>query len=108
MTYQAKVKLVNNALVVNGTLLDYFRQLVEAAIAKEAIWAVEFGGTATIKLNAWKALANPAAEVNRFAWYSAFDPAVVGPIDANNLPTEANVQAVVTAKRDVAWGIAGG
>jgi hypothetical protein len=103
MTYPQKVAFVNNANPNNPN----FRQQVEAAVAKQAIYTLDGGGapTAPMQAHALAALANPAAEVNRFAWYCAYDGTLEGIVDAGNAPTDTQVQAVVDAKRNVAWGV---
>lgn len=103
MNYQQKVQFVNNANPNNPN----FRQQVEAAIAKQAIFTLDGGGSpnAAMLNHALAALANPAAEVNRFAWYCAYDGTIEGIVDAGNAPSDAQVQAVVDAKRNVAWGV---
>ena len=103
MTYQAKVQFVNNANANNPN----FRQQVEAAVAKQAIFTLDGGGSPNSAMlsHALAALANPAAEVNRFAWYCAFDGTIEGIVDAGNAPADAQVQTVVDAKRNVAWGV---
>lgn len=102
MNYKTKVDFVNN-LQVNNPII---RQKVEAAVAKQAIFTLDGGGTpsSTMKINAKAALANPAAEVNRFIWYCAFDGTIDAAVDGGSVITDTQVQAVVDAKRDVAWG----
>lgn len=102
MNYDEKVAFVNNQNVNNPT----FRQRVESAIAKQAIFTLDGGGfpTATMKTHALAALANPAAEVNRFAWYCAYEASINTTVDGSGTATDAAVQSVVDAKRDVAWG----
>lgn len=104
MDYLTKVAFVNNTQSNNPKV----RQKVEAAIAKQAIFTLDGGGapSATMKTNAKAALANPAAEVNRFIWYCAYDGAIDAAVDGGSVITDAQVQAVVDAKRDVAWGTA--
>ena len=104
MDYKTKVEFVNNRQANNPLI----RQKVEAAIAKQAIFTLDGGGapSATMKTNAKASLANPAAEVNRFIWYCAYDGAIEGVVDAGGVVTDAQVQTVVDAKRDVAWGTA--
>lgn len=101
MNYEARGELVNNLNANNPK----FRQLVEGAIAEIAQYLCEAGATATIKTNASRALASPAAEVNRFAWYCAFDATIAGVVDGNNTVSDAQVYAVVNAKAAVAWAV---
>lgn len=104
MDYLTKVDFVSNANANNRKI----RQKVEAAIAKQAIFTLDGGGTPTavMKTNAKIALANPAAEVNRFIWYIAWDTGVNTTVDAGTEVTDTSVQSIVDAKRDVAWGTA--
>ncbi len=103
MTYDQKVALVNNQNVNNPT----FRQRVEAAIAKQAVYTLDGGGspTAPMQTHALEALANPAAEVNRFAWYCAYDGTIEGVVDGGGTVSDGQVQNVVDAKRNAAWGV---
>lgn len=106
MNYFQKVQFVNNNHPANTTI----RQRIESAICKSAIFALDGGddanpNAAQIKANAKKAIESPALEVTRFAWYLAFDGTIEGIVDANNSPTDAQIQAVVDAKRAVAWGV---
>lgn len=104
MDYLTKVAFVNNAQANNPKI----RQKVESAIAKQAIFTLDGGGapTAVMKANAKAALANPAAEVNRFIWYVAWDAPVNTTVDGNAEVSDTTVQSIVDAKRDVAWGTA--
>ena len=101
MNYQDRVALVNNQNTQNSNI----RQKVEGAVAEIAQYLCESGATATIKQNAAKALASPAAEVNRFAWYCAFDATIVGVVDASATVSDAQVYNVVNAKAAVAWAV---
>jgi len=103
MTYTQKVQLINN---VNSNNQN-FRQQIEAAVAKQAIYMLDGGGspTAAMKTHALMALSNPAAEVNRFAWYCAFDGNVESVVNGGSTLTDAQIQTVIDAKASIAWAI---
>ena len=102
MTYDQKIAFVNNLNTNNPNI----RQRIEWAIGKAAMYALDDGGTpsATVKANAKAALANPAFEVNRFAFYIADDTGVNTTVDGGGTVTDATVQTIVDTKRNVAWG----
>lgn len=103
MNYIAKVAFVNNKNDKNPN----FRQQVEAAIAKQAIYTLDDGGspTTTMKAHALAALANPAAEVNRFAWYVVQDSGINTTVDGGGTVADADIQNIVDAKRAPAWSV---